>query len=103
MHPIISVVLVTYNHEKYVAEAVQSILGQTFDNFELIIINDGSTDETEKVIKSFNDARIKYVYQHNQGPSAAINAGTELACGKYVMFMSGDDVSHPERMEKQYK
>jgi glycosyltransferase involved in cell wall biosynthesis len=101
--PLISVVMITYQHEKYIAEATQSILDQTFENFELIIVNDGSTDRTEEIIKSFQDSRIKYIYQENQGPSAAANNGILASSGKYIAVMSGDDVCYPQRLEIQYE
>jgi len=99
----ISVVMVTYNHEKYVAEAIQSILDQTYKDFEFIIVNDGSTDRTDAIIRQFEDPRIKYIYQENQGPSAASNSGTMAAKGKYIALFSGDDVCYPHRIEKQYE
>lgn len=96
--------MTTYNHEKYVAEAIQSILDQTFTDFEFIIVNDGSTDKTNEVIKHFlNDQRIVYIFQENQGPSAAANKGILEAKGKYIALMSGDDVCYPERLERQYE
>lgn len=94
--------MTTYNHEKYIAEAIQSILEQTFEDFELIIVNDGSTDKTETIIKSFNDSRINYIYQENMGPSAAANTALRNAKGKYIALMSGDDVCYPNRLEVQY-
>lgn len=100
--PLISVTMSTYNHEKYIAEAIQSILDQTFHDFELVIVNDGSTDNTEQIIKSFNDPRIKYIYQENEGPSACANTALRNARGKYIASMSGDDVSYPYRLEIQY-
>lgn len=98
----ISISMVTYNHEKYITEAIQSILDQTFTNFELIIVNDGSTDKTEAMIKSFIDPRITYIYQQNQGPSVAINTAVMAAHGKYLAIMSGDDVCYPHRLQTQY-
>ncbi len=101
--PLITVVLVTYNHENYIAEAIQSILSQTLGDFELIIVNDGSQDRTEAIIGTFADPRIVYICQENQGPSAALNTGVLKAEGQYVAFMSGDDVCWPTRLEKQYE
>ncbi|MCX8124968.1 MAG: glycosyltransferase family 2 protein [Spirochaetes bacterium] len=100
--PLISVTMTTYNHEKYIAEAVQRLLDQTFEDFELIIVNDGSTDKTEEMIKSFDDKRIRYIYQENMGPSAAANTAIKNARGKYIALMSGDDVCYPKRLEVQY-
>ena len=101
--PLISVVMATYNHEKYIAEAIQSILDQTFTDFELVIINDGSTDRTDEIIKTVKDARIVYIAQKNQGPSVAINNGILAARGKYIAYLDGDDVAYPFRLEKQYQ
>lgn len=101
--PLISVTLITYNHEKYISEAIQSVLNQTFTDFELIIMNDGSTDKTDEIIKTFDDSRITYIYQENQGPSAAINNAILAAKGKYVAIMSGDDVCHLQKLERQYE
>jgi glycosyltransferase involved in cell wall biosynthesis len=95
--------MITYQHEKYIAEAIQSILVQTFEDFELIIVNDGSTDRTDEIIRSFQDDRIKYIYQENQGPSAASNNGILASRGKYIALMSGDDVCYPQRLEIQYQ
>lgn len=100
----VSVVMTTYNHDKYIAEAIQSVLNQTWTEFELIIINDGSTDRTNEIISDFlNDSRVKYIDQENHGPSYAVNQGVLQAQGKYIALMSGDDVCYPERLEKQYK
>ena len=100
---LVSVVMITYQHEKYIAEAVQSVLDQTFNNFELIIVNDGSTDKTDEIIRSFQDKRITYIYQENQGPSAATNNGILASRAKYIALMSGDDVCYPHRLEVQYQ
>ena len=101
--PLISVVMITYNHEKYIAEAIQSVLDQTFTDFEFVIVNDGSIDRTDEIIKTFQNERIIYIYQDNQGPSTAINNGILAAKGKYIALMSGDDVCYPQRLEKQYQ
>jgi glycosyltransferase involved in cell wall biosynthesis len=101
--PLISVVMTTYQHEKYIAEAIQSILDQTFENFELIIVNDGSTDRTDEIIRDFHDDRILYIYQENQGPSAATNNGIIASRSKYIALMSGDDACYPQRLAIQYQ
>ena len=80
-NPKISVIVPLFNHADYIREAVDSVLNQSFDNFELIIINDGSTDSSEEVIKSINDDRIKYYYQENRGTHSALNRGIKLAKG----------------------
>lgn len=101
--PSISVVTIAYQHEKYIAEAIQSILDQTLTDFELIVVNDGSTDRTDEIIRSFQDDRIIYIYQENQGPSAAANTGILASSAKYIALMSGDDVSYPQRLAVEYQ
>lgn len=99
--PLITVGITTYNHEKYIAEAIQSILDQTLQDFEIVIVNDGSTDKTEDVIKGFTDPRIKYFYQENMGPSVCANTVIKKSSGKYFAWLSGDDVCCIDRLEKQ--
>ena len=99
--PLISVVMPVYNGEAYLAEAMESILSQRITDFEFIIINDGSTDGSEKVIRSFQDERIRYHYQQNCGLGATLNIGCEMARGKYIARQDQDDVSLPERFQFQ--
>lgn len=99
--PLISVLLPVYNGAAYLEDAIQSILSQTYDNFELIIINDGSTDETVAVIQKFNDPRIRYYTQKNQGLAATLNRAVHLANGVYLARQDQDDISFPRRFEKQ--
>lgn len=101
--PAITVLMSAYNAEKYINESIESILNQTFNDFEFIIINDGSTDNTEKIIKSYNDNRIKYISQENIGISKSLNKGLKIATGKYIAKLDSDDVSYPERLEEQFK
>ena len=93
--------MVTYQHEKYVGAAVRSVLAQTFSDFELIVVNDGSSDNTAARLAEFKDRRIVVINQANQGPSAATNAAIAAARGQYVALFSGDDVCHPERLRIQ--
>lgn len=90
-----------YNEEKYVAAAIKSILNQTYPYFEFIIINDGSTDNTEDIIKSFNDERIVYHKIEKVNFSAALNYGLKIAKYKYAARMDADDISTSDRFEKQ--
>ena len=100
--PAVSVILPAYNCEKYIAKAIDSVLHQTFTDFELIIINDGSTDQTEKVVKSFSDPRILYQPNNtNKGLVFTLNKGIDIAKGRYIARMDGDDIAHRERFEKQ--
>lgn len=94
--------MTTYNHEKYIGEAIESVLKQTYKNFELIIVNDGSNDKTDEIVRKFRDERITYIYQENQGTSSAINRAILDSRGKYIAFMSGDDISYPHRLETEY-
>lgn len=98
-NPRVSVIMPAYNHEKFVGEAVDSVLGQTFRDFEFIIINDGSTDRTEEVIRNYTDARINYFAQSNKGAPSALNRGLSVAKGKYISIINSDDVYHPDRLE----
>ena len=91
-----------YNAEKYIAEAVDSILGQTFGDFEFIILNDCSTDRTEEIILSYDDPRIVYLKnEQNMGVAATLNRGLEIAKGEYIARMDADDISLPERFALQ--
>jgi len=100
-NPKVSVVLICYNHEKYIREAIESILSQSFQDFELIIVDDGSDDNTLNIIQSYDDPRIITKTQNNSGPSIALNNGIAVSNGKYIAFMSGDDVSLPHRLATQ--
>jgi glycosyltransferase involved in cell wall biosynthesis len=100
--PMISVVMTAYNEEKYIAEAIDSILNQTYPDFEFIIVNDGSTDRTEEIILSYKDPRIVYIKNtQNLKLIASLNKGLDAAKGKYVARMDSDDISMPDRFEKQ--
>lgn len=100
--PKVSVIMPAYNAEKYIAEAIDSILNQTFADFEFIIIDDGSKDNTVEIVKSYSDKRIRfYQNEHNMGVAATLNRGIELATGEYIARMDSDDISLPERFEKQ--
>ncbi len=101
-NPTISVIMPAYNAGRYMRDAIQSILSQTFSDFELLIINDGSTDSTEEIILSFKDPRIRYIKNKtNVGLSPTLNIGLENATGKYIARMDSDDISHARRFEKQ--
>ena len=100
--PKISVLMTTYNSQEYISEAIESILNQTFKDFEFIIINDGSTDKTAEIIKSYEDKRIKFIdNEKNQGLVTVLNQGLELCKGEYIARMDSDDISLPERFAKQ--
>ncbi len=99
--PTVSVSLITYNHEPFIAEAVRSVLGQTYSDLELVVVDDGSTDCTWEILASFHDPRLVAIRQQNQGPGAASNRALSVCRGTYVAMMSGDDVCHPQRIAKQ--
>ena len=100
--PLVSVVMSVYNGERYVAFAIESILRQTFSDFELLIIDDGSTDESVALIQGFRDSRIRLVRNgKNLGLVASLNRGLEIARGAYVARMDADDISMPERLQRQ--
>lgn len=102
MKPEVSIVMPVYNGEKYLKEAIESLLNQTFHNFELIIINDGSTDKSEEIAKSYHDDRIVYISNSvNLGLSKSFNIGVRAARGEYIARMDADDVSIPERLSTQ--
>lgn len=100
--PLVTVLMPAYNVEKYVAWAIESILNQLYDNFEFLIFEDGSTDDTLKIIQSFEDERIKlYTHPFNQGHIQHLNTGLRIAKGKYIARMDADDIALPERLKKQ--
>lgn len=97
--PEISVVVVAYNHGKYIAEAIRSVLDQTFDEFELVVFDDGSSDDTKDVVGAFSDGRIRYYNQTNSGlPARGRNAGIGLAKGRYIAILDADDVWHKDKL-----
>lgn len=97
----LSVVMAVYNGETYLREAIDSILNQTFTNFEFIIINDGSTDGTQQILESYKDPRIIPVHQEHLGFTKSLNNGIALAKGEYIARQDADDISMPDRLEKQ--
>lgn len=99
----LSVVMPVFNAELFIKEAIDSILNQTFVNFEFIIVNDGSTDNSLDIIKTYHDERIILINQNNQGLSKSLNNGIAIAKGKYIARMDADDISLPTRFEKQLK
>lgn len=105
MSDLISVVLPVYNGEKYLQEAIESILTQTYTNFEFIIINDGSTDNSLEIIEKYKskDNRVIVISRENKGLIVTLNEGIGVAKGKYIARMDQDDISLPERFEVQVK
>jgi glycosyltransferase involved in cell wall biosynthesis len=102
MSPIVSVIIPLYKGERYIAKAVQSVLDQTFQNFELIIVNDGSPDNCKEIIQSYlRDPRVKYIEQLNAGVANARNTGIRHATGDYLAFLDQDDLWHVTKLAKQ--
>ena len=99
--PLVSVLLPVYNGEEYLAEAIQSILDQTYKRFELIIINDGSSDRSAEIIRSYHDDRITALEQENCGLASTLNRAISMVQGKYLARQDQDDISLPQRFEKQ--
>lgn len=100
---IVSVIMPVYNAALFLKEAIDSIISQTYSNFELLIINDGSTDDSEKIVLSYKDERIKYFKQTNKGVASTLNIGIEKARGNYLWRHDADDISLPDKLEKQIK
>lgn len=92
-----------YNGAPYIKEAIDSVLLQTFTDFELIVVNDGSTDTTEEIVKQYSDKRVKLVNQSNGGVSAALNTGLRHAAGRYIARFDADDICYSDRLAVQYR
>lgn len=101
-NPLISVILPVYNGENFIAQAVNSVLSQEHEALELIVINDGSTDHTEQILKQF-EGKITCINQENSGPSKARNAGVEAAKGEYIGFIDADDIWVPGNLDVHLK
>ena len=100
----VSIILCFFNEERYLKKAIDSVLAQTYHNFELIIINDGSTDGSDRIVKKYSDKRIIYQCNlENKRLAYCRNRGLELASGDYVGFFDGDDIMLPDKMEKQVR
>lgn len=101
--PLVSVVMPLYNSERYLREAMDSVLAQTFSDFELIVLNDGSTDGSQKILEDFRklDPRIKLISRENRGLAETLNEGIDLARGKWIARMDQDDIALPNRFERQ--
>ncbi len=99
--PLVSVIMPLYNAEAYLREAIDSILAQRYSHFELLILNDGSSDASEEICLSYKDPRIRYHAHKNIGLAGTLNKGLALSTGKYIARQDQDDVAHCERFEKQ--
>lgn len=103
--PLISVIVSCYNQDQYLPETLDSVLAQTHLNWECIIVNDGSPDNTEEITKHYceKDKRFKYILKKNGGLSSARNAGLAVAKGDYIQFLDSDDLLHPKKLELQLR
>src|SRR5687768_14974485 len=97
MSELISVVIPCYNRARFLPEAVETVLDQTYPNSEIVVVDDGSTDNTAEVVKGY--PRVRYLRQHQQGPSAARNTGLRACRGQYVVFLDADDRLLPNHCE----
>jgi glycosyltransferase involved in cell wall biosynthesis len=100
--PIISVVIATYNRASLLRETLDSIVTQSFQDFEVIVVDDGSTDETEAVVKSYGEL-LRYIRQENRGPSGARNVGIQNARAKWISIQDSDDICTPDHLESLYR
>ncbi len=100
--PLVSVIIPTYNRADLIGEAVTSVLNQTFDDFEVIVVDDGSTDNTKEAIDRI-EGPIRYIYQENKGLSGARNPGIDVAGGEYIAFLDSDDLWLPEKLAEQVR
>lgn len=97
---LVTVVIPSYNHEKFIGKAIESVLGQTYDRLEIIIIDDGSRDNSREIIKSYQDPRILFIEQENHGAHNAINRGIAMSHGDYISILNSDDEYHPDRIRR---
>ena len=99
-HPLISCIVPVFNGERYLSEAVDSLLAQTYKSVEIIVVDDGSTDRTPQIVESFGK-QIRSLRQVNGGPAAARNSGVRIARGDFIAFLDADDLWHPEKLARQ--
>lgn len=99
--PLVSVTLPAYNNGRQIVDAIESVLGQTMTDLELVIVDDGSTDDTVEHVRRFDDPRIVFLSQRNHGGAHATNVAIRAARGRYVALFAGDDVCHPRRLERE--
>ena len=100
--PKISIIVPMYNSEKYIKKCLESILNQTYEDFEVLLVNDGSTDKTESIVNRYNDKRIKYIKNKKSGIGKTRNLGIDKSKGEYLMFVDSDDYLDKSAVEKLY-
>ena len=101
MANMVSVIIPTYNRENFIKKALDSVIAQTYLNFEVIVMDDGSTDNTREVVDGYNNKKISYFYQENRGIAGARNAAINKSSGDYIAFLDSDDYWLPEKLERQ--
>ena len=101
--PLVSVIIPTYNNAEYIGYAIKSVLSQSYQNLELIVVDDGSTDDTEKIVKNIDDKRLRYFYQINQERCVARNNGIKHSRGKYICFLDSDDYFLKNKIRNEVK
>ncbi|MCB0209229.1 MAG: glycosyltransferase [Anaerolineae bacterium] len=99
-HKLVSIIIPVFNGETYIVETIESVFNQTYPSWELIVVDDGSTDDTPHILRAYNN-RIRYIYQPNSGVSAARNHGLRLAQGDYIVFLDADDLLLPNKLADQ--
>ena len=97
---LVTIIIPTFNCEEYLSSAIESAISQTYFSTEIIVVDDGSTDNTKMKISNYINSPLKYIYQVNAGPAAARNAGIKVANGEYIAFLDSDDVWYPDFLEK---
>lgn len=104
MEDLVSIIMPSYNTAEYIGESIQSVIEQTYTNWELIIVDDCSTDYTDEVVKAVKDDRIRYLKnEHNSGAAVSRNKALREARGRWIAFLDSDDLWHPEKLEKQIR
>ena len=102
--PKVSIIIPTFNSKQYIVECLNGALSQTYQDFEIIIVDDGSTDSTEKIVQQYAErfsGKIIYIYQENKGPAAARNRAIKIAKGMFIAFLDADDIWRVDKLEKQ--
>lgn len=99
-NPLISIIITCFNREKYINEAIDSALRQTYSNYEIVFIDDGSTDDSASIAKSYGN-QVRYFHQENKGASAAKNAGVLVSQGEFISFLDSDDLWSPDKLQRQ--
>ena len=102
--PVFSIIIPVYNVEKYVKRCIESVINQDFEDYEIILVNDGSTDSSLEICKQYtNNSHVTIISKENEGPSSARNCGMQCSCGKYIVFLDSDDSIAPGSLRQLYE